>query len=236
MTLVNPKPLGWAFGELLTSAQMNSFGTQIIRALDGTGGGSYTLASPLIIGGSSVQITNLTASVANVTSLSVTAAAVFALDVNVTGDVFADDIVTVDDITAGGDITVAGVATLNGNVTLGNAIADTVTLNAILAMGSGHVRRRISAGADADGTYGPKDWDVVRRGASLAANRSYTIDDTNAANGDEIEFALWSGPTTITVRDPAAAAIQVLDTGGAYDWIRCARVAGTWVAIARGKN
>ena len=59
MTLANPKPLGWGYGEILTSAQANSFGTQMPYALDGNGGGSYSPSAPIIVGGSGLQIAKL---------------------------------------------------------------------------------------------------------------------------------------------------------------------------------
>lgn len=59
MTLTNPKPLGWAYGEILTSAQANSIGTQLPYALDGNGGGTYEPSAPIIVGGSGLQIAKM---------------------------------------------------------------------------------------------------------------------------------------------------------------------------------
>ncbi len=57
MTLTNPKPLGWAYGEILTSAQMNSVGSQIPYAIDGNAGGTYAPSDPIIIGGDGLSVT-----------------------------------------------------------------------------------------------------------------------------------------------------------------------------------
>jgi hypothetical protein len=51
MSFTSPKPGGWAFGEILTSAQMNTFNTDHPNAIDGLDGGSYDPTSALLIGG-----------------------------------------------------------------------------------------------------------------------------------------------------------------------------------------
>lgn len=56
MTLVNPKPSGYATGERLPSADVNSVWDQLTDALDGAGGGTYTLTAALQINGDDVGI------------------------------------------------------------------------------------------------------------------------------------------------------------------------------------
>lgn len=56
MTLTNPKPLGFAYGEILTSAHVNSAFAQLPYALDGNAGGTYAPSAPLIINGSGLQV------------------------------------------------------------------------------------------------------------------------------------------------------------------------------------
>lgn len=56
MTITNPKPGGWATNELLTSDQMDAIIGELIKAIDGVGGGSYSLGAPLILGGNTVRI------------------------------------------------------------------------------------------------------------------------------------------------------------------------------------
>ncbi len=54
--LTNPKPLGWAYGEILTSAQMNTIASQLPFAIDGAGGGTYALgATALTITGTAIS-------------------------------------------------------------------------------------------------------------------------------------------------------------------------------------
>lgn len=59
MTLAVINPGGWAPEEVLTSDQMNALQSELIKALDGIGGGSYTLTAPLIIGGSEVRFSTV---------------------------------------------------------------------------------------------------------------------------------------------------------------------------------
>lgn len=49
--LTNPNPGGWAAFDQITHAQMNSFGQQIVFALDGNAGGTYNPTALLILGG-----------------------------------------------------------------------------------------------------------------------------------------------------------------------------------------
>lgn len=51
MTLSNPKPGGYAFGEKLPSAHVNSVWSQLVYALDGNDGGNYITVSPLSVMG-----------------------------------------------------------------------------------------------------------------------------------------------------------------------------------------
>ena len=63
MTLTNPKPLGFAYGEILTSALVNSAFSQLPYAVDGNAGGTYAPSDPIIIGGDGLNVTGqLTAS------------------------------------------------------------------------------------------------------------------------------------------------------------------------------
>lgn len=52
MTLSPAKPGGWALNELLTSTQMNALQDELVKALDGVGGGTYTLLADLELLGS----------------------------------------------------------------------------------------------------------------------------------------------------------------------------------------
>jgi len=55
VTLSDPKSGGWALNELLTSSQMNAIRTELLKAIDGVGGGTYALTAPLIFTGDDVR-------------------------------------------------------------------------------------------------------------------------------------------------------------------------------------
>lgn len=56
MTLTAAKSGGWATEDLLSSAQMNALQTELLKAVDGAGGGTYTLSAPLIFTGDDVRL------------------------------------------------------------------------------------------------------------------------------------------------------------------------------------
>lgn len=82
MTFSKVKGPGWAVGEQLTSAQMNQLDTDHAKAVDGTGGGTYTLTAPLVLNGANVSVGQ---------------------DLAV-----GDDLTVADDANIGGDATVVG--------------------------------------------------------------------------------------------------------------------------------
>lgn len=56
MSLTAVKPGGWAIGEILTSDQMDALQSEMLKAVDGVNGGSYTLGSSLTFAGADVRI------------------------------------------------------------------------------------------------------------------------------------------------------------------------------------
>lgn len=54
---------GWDPEEVLTSDQMNALQVELLKAIDGVGGGSYTPASDIVIGGPGELIVNTTLSI-----------------------------------------------------------------------------------------------------------------------------------------------------------------------------
>lgn len=108
MSFSNPKPLGYAYGELLPSGHVNSVWSQLPNALDGIGGGTYALVNPLTISGDTVSIDTLSVP----TELLVDGAAEFAGTSLFTNDATFGDTVS-----------------FNHNVTIGNASVDTLTIN-----------------------------------------------------------------------------------------------------------
>lgn len=99
MTFPRVNPPGWGNGEVLTSTQMNNLDTNMTKAVDGAGGGTYTLSAPLALNGASVSVGQ---------------------DLAV-----GDDLTVADDATVGGDLTVTG-NTLSESYTGTSIAVDTV--------------------------------------------------------------------------------------------------------------
>lgn len=59
MTLTAANPGGWSLNELLTSVQMTALQNELLKAVDGVGGGTYTLGANLIFNGAEVRIGSL---------------------------------------------------------------------------------------------------------------------------------------------------------------------------------
>lgn len=58
MTLSKPKSGGWAANELLTSSEMNLLQDELVKAVDGVDGGTYTLTAILVFAGFDVQFSS----------------------------------------------------------------------------------------------------------------------------------------------------------------------------------
>jgi hypothetical protein len=180
MTLTNPKPLGWAFGELLTSGQMNSIATQLPYALDGANGGPYTLSAPLSIDGDTVTIDQLVApNISGVTT--------FANDV-----VLADDLFVTDDASVTGDLSVAGSATI------GDTAADFLTVNAAASFYDamtvdGPVILNGLTTANGAATFG----DLAINGSTAIGNSASDLCTVNARVIDSYASAAMGGTTTL---------------------------------------
>jgi hypothetical protein len=57
--LTTAKIAGWAFGELLLSGEIEHIDTEVQKALDGVGGGTYAPVDQVIIGGAGLRITTV---------------------------------------------------------------------------------------------------------------------------------------------------------------------------------
>src|SRR5690349_2130103 len=108
MAFSKVKISGWAFGEILTSAQMNTLDTDHANAVDGAAGGSYVLSAPLAIEGDTVTFDDLvlnnqlTAVQAVVEALQVNALATIGTNLTVGNDLTTEDCTVTDDLTVGG--------------------------------------------------------------------------------------------------------------------------------------
>lgn len=59
MTLVNPKPLGYALNEILPSDDVNSAFEQLPDAVDGAGGGPYSPSAAIVLAAKGVQVSGI---------------------------------------------------------------------------------------------------------------------------------------------------------------------------------
>ncbi len=59
MTIADVKSGGWAIGELLTSDQLDLIRGELLKCIDGVGGGSYTLGATLTIAGADVRFDDI---------------------------------------------------------------------------------------------------------------------------------------------------------------------------------
>ncbi len=108
MTIADVKSGGWASHELLTSAQMNAIRAELLKCVDGSGGGSYTLTAPLIFSGFGVETDDL--AVHN--------------DLVVDNDLLvSNSLHVVNDLQVDDDVTVTGTLTANGNLIANNIFA-----------------------------------------------------------------------------------------------------------------
>ncbi|HEY3495161.1 MAG TPA: hypothetical protein VGK73_10765 [Polyangiaceae bacterium] len=136
MAFTLTKPGGWAFGELLTSVQMEDIDAKTADAIDGVGGGTYSPSSAINVGGKGLNVTgpftasSMSVSAFQCTTFLATGAAVFSSNVQVvgtsslignvscTGSVTAADLIATDDLTVGDDASIGGDLAVSGNATV----------------------------------------------------------------------------------------------------------------------
>ena len=175
MTLALANPLGWAFGEILTSSQQNALQNEVIKALDGVNGGSYTLATALTLLGAGLSLGGVNHQVTG--TLSVVNTALLTLLSGGTLTAAAGSTTNLQ-----GTTNVSGTTTVSGPTT----VSDPVTLS-----GDGHVRKRVlSHIADADLSIGVNTCDVMwieGSGTSgMTSDHALTLLSTGAAAGSQI--------------------------------------------------
>jgi hypothetical protein len=225
MTLTNPKPLGWAFGEILTSAQMNSFGTQLTRALDGTGGGSYTLTNPLVLAGDVVEFDDVVIN----DDLTVDDDALVSGDLTVGGSLSLVGTAFLGTVAASsvstGALTASGATALNGNVTLGNSGTDLTTLAGILGFtGTGRVQMTgtVHPNANTAVDVAASRWNSA---APSGSAKSYTLSCTNEADGDW--FAFYNNNGSENVLLAGLIVLAVVPNRGVFYM----RIGGVWTFL-----
>lgn len=246
-SLVNP--LGWNTGDVLTEDQINDLDTDHANAVDGAGGGTYTLTAPLVFKGDNIEIDE---------------------DLTVGGDLDVDGVTTVKGFLAdpaaifevsGNDVTISALVSVtgatctlgssttsinSGTINIGNASGDAVALQGtttftapFIGSGAGRIRPRVTLGGDANASYGPATADIVYvTTGTLTADRQYTISDTSAANGDCITFVNEQSNFHVEILNPSASTIGFVENDDgkitSYTFIR---VSGTWRILHRsGKD
>ena len=148
MSLVAVKPGGWDTEEVLTSDDLNALQAEYIKAIDGTGGGFYTIIADLEIVGAAVRLQNAIFESARVEggSLVVADDSTFELagDGEISGDVDLTGLVNITDechvqagallrIDGSGFLTAAAgsIVTLGGTVTIQSGAAVTIASTAV---------------------------------------------------------------------------------------------------------
>jgi hypothetical protein len=103
-------------------------------------------------------------------------------------------------IASGGTLSVAGTESLTG---------------VLLVAANGRIRHNFITGADSDHTYYITDADRINV-TTLTSNRVYTLGDTNAGAGDEIEICVFNQTSAniVTVKDATATTLNTLKHNG----------------------
>jgi hypothetical protein len=247
-------------GSTVTGAEFEYWDNAIANAGDFADGGTYSLASDMVIGGDPF--------VAWVFNLQTTfnAGVIFSSTALFTGDITAQGLATFDGgVTFNGavvlndyanffgaadfqdNITVFGIASLQGGVNLsgGTQVYDAATFNGSAAFagtvttsGSGNLRvrrvRRQTYAIDLDGTVSPTTTDhlIMRSGVPTGA-RIYTIDDTGAVNGDRFRATnLDSSQAMVIKRPDGVTALKTVSSASSYPrWCDFERIDGLWYAM-----
>lgn len=175
-------------------------------------------------------------------NVTVTQAATFNGAVSCTGNVTLGDAAG-DAVTINGNLTVANAAALDGNVSIGSSSSNFCTVLAqtnfaaqathsapIVLASAGRVRKRIVHLGDANANITPQAADVYIMLAGVpTAARTFTIDDTNCADGDELIISCLDSVWGINVNDNLGALIlTMLFSADAARSLHVVRSAGAW--------
>lgn len=212
------------------AADMQSTGTLQVGG-NATIGGTLTANGPFVANGASTFNADVTI------GAGLLAGATILGSLAVSGDSTLNGLTT-----AVGGIIVSSAGVIIGDsggllVTGGTTLQGPVTLEV-----GGRIRRRVTVAGDANASYGPATTDVVfLPGSVLSANRTYTIDDTGAGNGDSILFACQTAGTwatnTIEIRRPGGTLLVASMSGltSALNTVEVMRIGGVWELIGYGR-
>lgn len=210
--LVNPKPTSYAFGEKLPSAHVNSVWSQLVYAVDGNGGGSYSLTNPLSIIGNDITL----GSAGNNTTLA-------ADQVTVSGPLV---LVATPALFAGMLVSTGDVNVASGRVNaLGGDFAGPIVL-----VSTGRVRKRTVTLGDASVSITPQDADVyyMPTGVQTTA-RTLTINDASCADGDEMWVFTHETSNLLTVSGITPfGSLSLRFTSGDQWSVKLIRIGGLW--------
>lgn len=244
MTFSKIQPTGWAENQKLLSSEMNDLDTDHANAIDGAGGGAYTLTGPLSIDGDDIALGAGT----DVIEIGDTSAVTLAIEATTsfgTGVTIASGGATIaGNSTISGNLTLNGTGALSvtGNATIGNASGDahsitgTTTVNGpVVYSGTGRPQYKTATLTDSNANITPVTANIYYMpNGVMSAGRTVTIDDTDCANGDW----LWvtsaeTGASGLTVNGPGGSPTYHTLSSGTGDQMALflVRIAGTWRMI-----
>jgi hypothetical protein len=242
MTLTAVKPGGWDVEEVLTSDQMNALQVELLKAIDGVNGGTYSPVSDLVIGGPGELIVSTTLSI--LTDLIIEAAAFLQVmgtlqlsgvqtvtgDINVPsgGEINIQNLGRID-VESGGDVNLAGGADMTLAGTDGGADLDiasgarlglsgtaTVFGSVNLSTG-GQINVPTGCHIDIEGSNGRINLASGAKilGSSGAEMQVFDADDLTI-NSSSVDFRLSLVPVFVEESTP-----------GTPDWVP--EIGGTWL-------
>lgn len=178
--------LGWSFGEVLTSAAMTTIANELPNAIDGTGGGTYTPTADITLQGAQfLNLMHLKLTTGGVSSVQ------GALTVASGGSgIWASGSVATFNNTPTFNL---GFTVATGTATFGGGGIDITAQSSLeeklFLTGLGQVVIRRADGGNADTNYGVNTVDRVDlANGILTGTHTYSVINTGAADGSEIEF------------------------------------------------
>ncbi len=188
--------------------------------LDELYGGTVALTEPLIINDFDVTIEE---------DLTVSGSASVGGALAVTGDITCDDLTVGDDLTVTGtatceDLTVGDNLTVTDDASVGGDL--TVTETAIATF-----RFRTAIGPDSDTSLTVLTDAQVIHALSLSSDRTYTIDDTGATDGDFFIVRNDDAGSNVILKEPGGVTIKSIANGQSCMAIR---VDGDWEQYLEG--
>jgi hypothetical protein len=191
----------WAFGEVLTSAQMNQLNADFPFAIDGRDGGTYTPTASIVIAGGFGLTLSGNAFVAAGGFFEVLPSGVLQCD-------------------TGSFTQFKGSTTFTSACTLSVQCA-LISTNAAHFSGAVRAPKRVTVGASTAGvtSYAMASYDHVYLDLTgAAAGTIWKVDLTSADSGECIRFVYTNASFGVTIQDQSGATIAFLDTGSGHTY------------------